>query len=183
MTQRLLSVIFLLAAIVVFMFWIQPLWDEVGQLQIERDAYLNSISNFRQFRETRDGLLSKYNAIPAQDLDNLRKMIPSTPDSGKIIVQFEDMSAKHGLLLRNINVARQEKARARTIGTAQTPYEIIPVTFVMSGSYRSFRSFLMDVEKSLRIVDVGLISFSAGNLDSYEFSITAQVYWNKLDEK
>lgn len=167
----------------IFMFWIQPSWDGIKERQIERDAYLNSISNFRQFRETRDGLLDKYNSIPASDLDNLRTMIPSTPESGKIIVQFEELSAKHGLLLRNINVARKEKSQARTIGQQQTPYEMIPLTFVVSGSYGSFRSFLTDLEKSLRIVDVNLIGFSAGNLDSYEFSINAQVYWNKLDEE
>ena len=47
------------------------------------------------------------------------------------------------------------------------------------GPYKSFISFLGNLEKNLRLIEIERITFIAGDADSYEYNITANTYWKK----
>ena len=49
--------------------------------------------------------------------------------------------------------------------------EHLDIHFTVSGTYESLKLFLTDLGRSLRIVDITDLSFSAQDLDLYEFSI------------
>lgn len=176
--NQLIAIILLIAALAIFIFWIQPLWKEVGVLKLERVAFEETLKRFSELREARDDLLSKYNSVSQDDMVRLRRMLPTTPDGGGIIVELEALGRKHGLLLKQVGIAQVGKAIGTTITTKKKGHEIVQVNFSLSGSYGSFRTFLKDIERSLRIIDITSISFVAGSVDSYEFLIQARSYFS-----
>ena len=61
----------------------------------------------------------------------------------------------------------------------QQGHELIGLSFSVAGTYTNLRAFLADLERSLRIVDVRALSFTAGDKDSNEYSIELDTYWFK----
>ncbi len=55
--------------------------------------------------------------------------------------------------------------------------EHIDIKFVLNGSYEAFKLFLADLGKSLRVVDVTDLAFSAKDNSLYDFSIGVRTYW------
>lgn len=179
MSQRLLALILFVASLGIFIFWVQPQWRDIGALQKQRESFETTLARFREFRKIRDDLLSKYNAISKEDAARLRRMLPATTEGGSIIVQLENMSRQHGLLLKRVNVAEKKPQTGTVIQVGTKPYEVVPIDFSVSGPYESFRAFLEELETSLRLIDVSAVSFVAGQENSYEFTLQAQAYWLK----
>jgi hypothetical protein len=91
---------------------------------------------------------------------------------------FEETVKAHGLLLKKIDVkeSKQTAGSSAVLGTVSAPYKTIDLTLLVSGSYASILALFSDLDKSLRLMDVENITFSAATADSYEFSITARTY-------
>ena len=51
------------------------------------------------------------------------------------------------------------------------------------GSYESFRSFVEELEKSLRLIDVRSVEINPVGQDSYSFSVEAVSYWRRIGDK
>lgn len=185
MTRIFIIIIFLIAAIAIFTMWTRPLWDEIIVLRNEKNAAEKAVGRLYDLRQTRDNLLSEYNTISRDDIGRLNGFLPLSAERGKLLVELENVAKTHSVVLRKIDIAAvQESTGARaTIAGAKPktkePFEEMPFTILVSGSYDSFRSFLSDLEKSLRLVDVNEISFNASERGTYDYSIKAHAYWLK----
>lgn len=168
------SLILLGAAFVMIFFWARFLWQDIQDLQQEKAAFASIITRITELRKARDDLLQTYNAIPQTDIERIKKSLPDTISAGSLIVEMSNLTRANGLLLRSIDVLPGGEERG--VIRAARPYESIDLSLKVSGPYRSFRSFLENLEKSLRLVDVTAISFVAGESDSYEFSLKAKTY-------
>ena len=69
------------------------------------------------------------------------------------------------------------------MGTADMPveslesqYSTLTIGFSVTGTYDDFRAFLADVERSLVLMEVTDISFSASEGDTIPFSVTVRLY-------
>ena len=51
--------------------------------------------------------------------------------------------------------------------------------FNIVASYDSFRSFINDLQESLRIVDISNVSFEATESGYYDYEVTIKTYWIK----
>lgn len=171
--------LFLITAVALFLKYTKPYYDEIKFLKEEKASLSEALINSRELQSLRDDLLAQYNGISQGDVDRLNKILPSKVRSDDIIVLFEDRAKAHGFLLKRIDV---REAAARTtdpnapLGAPLPPYNVIDISFSASGSYVSFLSLLADFEKSLQLIDVNNISFSAAESDVYEFSVNAAMY-------
>lgn len=166
--RLIISIILVLAAVAVLFFWGRVWWQDVQALQAERDAFESVIGRINQLRKTRDGLLLSYNTIPAQDLQKIKNLIPSAANSGPLVVQFANLTNQSGLLLKNVNLSEPE-----------TKSGVLMATLSVSGSYENFTGFLASLEKSLRLIDLSKLSFSAGRDNFYDFSLELKTYTQK----
>jgi hypothetical protein len=66
-----------------------------------------------------------------------------------------------------------------TIGPDTRSFGIATLGFSVTASYKTFKNFLGDLERSLRIIDVKTLSFSAGDKDQYEYNLEINSYWLK----
>lgn len=156
----------------------------VGELRRSHERYDEALLKVREIEEVRKGLLQVYSAIPAENLERLETLLPDHIDSVRFIIDISAIAAGHGLLLKNVSLeggdasagGRGGTEAGGTIGPKQTLYQPSGVKFTVSGSYDNFRSFLNDLEQSLRLADATAISFTAADYETYDFSVTVDTY-------
>lgn len=173
-----ISFLFLATAVTLFFIKTQPNLNDIKTLQLEKQEFGDALASSRELQTLRDKLLSQYNAISQDDRDRLNKLLPLQIDSSNLIVMFEEIVKAHGLLLKKVDVkeSKQPAGSPTVLGAVSSPYKTINLTLSVSGPYASILALFSDLDKSLRLVDVENISFSAATTDTYEFSITARTY-------
>jgi|SRR3989344_2254953 len=164
--RAIISIILIAAAVSVLFFWGRVLWQDVQKLSAEKASFESVISRMNQLRKTRDGLVQVYNTIPGKDLEKIKDLIPVTANTGTLVVELSNLSNESGLLLKNVNTRGNDDG-------------VLAVAFSVSGSYENFTGFLEKLEKSLRLIDVSRISFSAGKDNFYDFALEAATYLQK----
>lgn len=178
MSRTITSIIFLATAAAVFFTWTKPYFEETKTLESQKASLEEILSNSRQIQELRDNLLAQYNDIPQDNLERLNKMLPDHPDSIKFIIELNNVLNNNGMLLKNIDVNDAKSEEKPDFGQEQS-IETMEFTIKTTGSYGSFYSFLKDLERDLRLVNINSLNFVSSETDSYEFNITGSAYWKK----
>jgi Tfp pilus assembly protein PilO len=186
MTKSLITILFIIAAVVLFWFWTKPNLDAIDKLRAETTAVNKALEDATELQKLRDRLLEDYNLISQDDLLRLSKFLPRDPEVPKLTVELENISKTTGVVIKNFNATRVvENTRAPlTVGGVESlpvapKAEQIFLDVAVSAAYDGFVAFLEELQKSLRLMDVHLISFSAGEKNFYEFNIKATTYWLK----
>ncbi|HEY4510547.1 MAG TPA: type 4a pilus biogenesis protein PilO [Candidatus Paceibacterota bacterium] len=180
------SVILIIAGGLLFYSLTVPALNEVKAVKVEIADYNEALQDSKSIQAKRDELLTSYNSISPADREKLDKFLPSSVSSIKFIVEVEDIVRRRGLLLKSIDIVepkRSVETNAPAASESQEenffPYGSIPVSITLSGSYSSFLSFLGDISKDLRLVDINNLVFTSGEKDSYEFNLKATTYYQK----
>ena len=167
----------LVIAVIVFAVWIRPQLTATNVLRGERLTLETTLTRFRELREARDRLLSRYNTILRQDLERLETLLPKTPATGGIITQLDRLASSHALLLKSVDVKETQQQATSPITRSRGRARQLTINTNLVGSYQSFRAFLQDLERSLRLMDVESLSFSSGGENVYQFTLRASAYW------
>ena len=65
--------------------------------------------------QLKQSLLSRFNAFKTEDLDRLRKLLPDHVDNVRLILDLDNLAARHGMALQNVVIsepASESGARA-----------------------------------------------------------------------
>lgn len=194
--KNIIASLLIISAGGLFYVYARPTYEEIKALRIEKAEYDEALANSQKVQETRDELLEKYNTdFSPTDLERLEKLLPNRVDNIRLIIEIDGIAARYGMILKNVQVS----ALADTSGQTGFPNQALPeavspaygtaeFSFEVSGSYETYRSFLKDLEHSLRILDIRGISFTAVNNDSdektgktgfdkYDFKTAIETYW------
>lgn len=181
--KSLVSILLILGGIALIFWAGNPLWKEIQILRVERSGISATLSELQNLQDIRDNLLSTYNSISKPDLDKLNQVIPQSTDIGNILISLEKIAQDRGIRLRKAEFKADQEDDIKTIQASNPMFNIIDISFVVSASYDSFKSFLDALEKNSRILDVTNISFSVGQTNLYEFTVQADAYYGKLVNK
>ena len=179
MFKNILAIIFIAAAVGIFVSFARPVWEDASKLGDEKATLENVQAEFQRLRKVRDDLMAKYNSIPPEDLGKLTELLPPAPASGALLVNLENLTKLSGILLKRLDVKEKQAVFAGLAAPPPGPYEELPFEITVSGSYEGFRAFLSSLEQNLRLLDVEEISFTASEAATYEFVIRASAYWQK----
>lgn len=180
MSKGIISIILLIIAIGTFFLLTKPLYGEINGIREQKNSFEKALSDTKQIQETRDKLLSQYNTISQENLEGIDKILPSQPGSMKFILETESIAQKNGMALKKIDIKEGEKTTEQVdFGATAKLWETILFSAKLSGSYKSFYSFIKDVEKSFRLTDIKAVDFSSGEIDFYEFVVDGSFYWKK----
>lgn len=169
-------------------------------IQKTNDGYITALANADELIKERDQVLRNYNAIPQEDRDRLDKMVPSTVDNIRLIIDIGTLAVKHGFQVKNIkavtntpqntpgvvapavsSAAAPASAADATLQGINPQLDTVTVTFEASAPIAQFESFLNDLESSLRIVDVNKMELavdeSATGGNNYNYSVGLTTYW------
>lgn len=184
MGRSLFAIILIIASILGFVLFVSPQYQDIIAMRAESTQLNEVLNNSRTLQEKRDQLLKQYNNFSPANIDRLEKMVPNNADNVKLILELQTLASRYGLELRTAALSADEEA-ARTQRTqvqiATRDYGTISLDLVIRGPYDGFVSFLSDIEKSLRIIDVESLSFrsDANNPSVYQFNVSFNTYWLK----
>jgi Tfp pilus assembly protein PilO len=193
----------IIASVGVFIALIIPQYDNMKTVRANVAAYQNDLQVANQLQISRQALIAQYNGISKTDLDNITTLLPDNVDDIRLIIQLDALATKNGLSsLRDVNYD-PDQAADQTAGsttataapdpttdpaTSNSPYGQFNLSFDTSGQYSNYLSFLSDVEKNLRLVDITNVAFISADptttgvanvASGLTYKITLTTYWLK----
>lgn len=188
--SNLISIVLIIASAGIFFSYVSPTYGaltnkaelkerSIRELKEERGRYIDALNKTKEIEQARTGLLKRYNHIPIEDRDRLEKLLPDHIDSVRLIIDINNIASQYEMSLKNISLTQSGSEAAEvhslTIGPKEERFKATELQFGVTGSYEDFRSFVRDLEQSLRLVDIEAISFSAP-ADVYDYAVTILTY-------
>ncbi|OGF83195.1 hypothetical protein A3B18_00595 [Candidatus Giovannonibacteria bacterium RIFCSPLOWO2_01_FULL_46_13] len=181
--KNILGILFIVIGVAIGFFWAYPLWQEVGEVKIEKASTEATLARMQELNRKRDEILAKYNSISPEDMAKLEEFFPRKPDSAVWLLNLERLATRNGLLLKSISMTEEVKSESgeNQVVPGTENFETFPFEISVSGNYASFIAFLEAAEKSRRLIDVDSLMFDSGEgtKDLYEFTLNAHTYWKK----
>lgn len=177
--NRFVTPILLIAAgIALFFMFTDETYSEVKALRQETARYDEVLTKSRELVSLRDTLLDEYNRLDQSRIERVEKLLPNNVDNVRLILEINSIAERYGMLVKDISISTGDNVEGQTVGeSASKNYETISLDFLVSASYRDFNNFLIDLENSLRIVEIERIEFVSSDLDFYEYSIRIKTFW------
>jgi hypothetical protein len=172
--------ILLILAVGIFFGFTRPILDDIALTNKDIASYDEALGNAKKFISVRDGLLAKYNQLPAEGLARLDKLLPDTIDNVRLIIDINGIAKNDGLTLKGLQVTGgPSSGQAAQKTTGGRAYDSVMVGFSTSSDFQTFRKFISDLEHSLRLVDLADLSLSANDKGLYDFNVQLRTYWLK----
>lgn len=173
-------VLFVLISAALFWGFIDPTYARIKDLRAEEDSYNQALNRSKELLNVRDQLIARFNAFPQTSLARLEKLVPDHVDNVRLILDLDAIAVKYGMRVKNVNISSDTtRADRGALGNGDTPYESVVLSFAVSGTYDTFRQFLADLERSLRLVDVVGVSFTTNEVGIYNYTVSIKTYWLK----
>ena len=151
----------------------------IVELQEEDANYQEALNNDRAIREQRQKLQDKKGTFSLSDLEKLNKLLPDNIDNIKLIIEMNNIAKKHNLVLKGAKLDTSLTTDSPKLGADNNKYGTIGISFSVTSSYEKFQSFLQDLEKSLRLVEITDLAVAGNNTDTFDFSVGLKTYWLK----
>jgi len=189
MIKNLLSIAGLAVAGGIFFLYTQPAYDNVQVLKGRIAQYDQALDKAAELQQLKQSLLSRFNAFRPEDLDRLQKLLPDHVDNVRLILDLDNLAARHDMALQNVVISEPASESGGTtvigsIGAGHRRFDSLTLKFTTRGSYEDFSAFLSDLEASLRIVNVVSLSLTRESTNAtgsltYRYDITIRTYWLK----
>jgi Tfp pilus assembly protein PilO len=155
--------------------------------------YGSAIQSAVDLIRIRDKVQNDYKNLGTGDQDRLDKMIPSSVDNIRLVIDLNNIALQHGFSLKGIKAATAPSVVTQTSsvplassgGPSRVASTVIPapildtvaVSFSVSAPYQQFISFLQDLEGNLRIMDVSRLSVTSTENGIYTWNVEIKTYW------
>ncbi len=174
-------------AVALFFFYTKPAYDSAQVLQDENESYDLALQKAAELQRLKASLLARYNSFNPQDIERLHKLLPDHVDNVRLVLDLDNLSAKHGIAVQNVTVSRPSGGETSqgesVIGPSREQFDSVTLSFGTVATYESFQALLLDLESSLRVVDVLDLAISTdssgaeGAEPMYRFEISLRTYW------
>ena len=178
--KTLFSLIIMAAAIGIFMFFTNDHFQNIKTLRTQAAEYDRALTQSKALLAQRDTLKQKYDSISQDNLDKIKKLAPDSVDNVRLIIDINGIATRRGMTIRGVKIQSGGSSTSKqgSLGPDNNPYGSIVLSFSVTAPYDVFKSFLKDLERSLRIVDVQTLAFTASDkTDVYDYSVTLKTYW------
>jgi len=189
MNRNITATILFVLALAIYFTYTSGVWTDANAVKAVNDQYTGAIASAQKLISVRDTVLKEYNNISADDQANLDKMLPSTVDNIRLIIDLNNVALQHGFSLKNITAAATADKSATggnsgvnssnnsNSGISAPSLDTVAVSFSVSAPYQQFISFMQDLEANLRIMDITHLTVSANDTGTYDFSVQLNTYW------
>lgn len=183
MTKLILPIALAVVGIALFATYTHPAYQSAKALAAQAAAYDDALNKAQDLRERRDELLSKYNTFSVEDRQRLVRGLPDNVDNIRLIIDINNIAARHNLSLKNVELGEVSDSRAvrndLMVGASGDAVGSVELSFTVGAAYEDFLAFLQDLERSLRLVEVESIGFSAPEQGGgrSDYTLTIRTYW------
>jgi len=180
--RSLIPFILVVAAIGLFVGYTNRAFQATKMVNAQVQAYDAALTTSTELRARREQLLRERDTLSPESIQKLERMLPDTVDNIRLIIDINNIAARHSLTLKNVslgNVSSASGARsAVAVGASGDPVGSIELGFGVTASYDKFMAFMLDLEHSLRLIDIEKVSFkNSGPTDVTDYTLTIRTYW------
>ncbi len=181
MTRLLAITVLFLGALAIFFVPARSAFDSTAPEKAKIADLQSALDNAEKIDAEREKLQAKYTSFTKDDIDKLNKLLPSTVDSVRLVIDINTIASRQGLVLTNVTILPRQNVSAGTavVGPVSDLFEAIQVDFTVTGDYPSFKNFLNDLAHSVRILDVEKIAFASTKEGQYSYTLSIKTYWLK----
>lgn len=154
-------------------------------LKAQAVSVQTAIDNYTKYEAHKSELESKRNSLDEASLKKLDTLLPSNVNNMHLVIDINSIAKDHGLFLKNIKFNQVENTSENSEST-KSDLGYFEAQFSTEGKYSDFVSFIADLERNERLVDIQSVSFlspdvisSSKNipLDYYKYEIKLRAYW------
>lgn len=147
----------------------------------EKQKYENSLEMINSIESKKNKLLAEFDKISEQDKKNIETILPSSLDFVKLISQIDRVAANYGIIIDKITSKEVSSSVGNSVATAQPQkiYNSSIIGFSFTAPYDKFSSFMNDLEKSLRILDIKSIKLETQEKGLNLYQVEFETYWLK----
>ncbi|MCF7815726.1 MAG: hypothetical protein K9M10_03330 [Candidatus Pacebacteria bacterium] len=185
MSRTLTPFLSIIIAILLFLFFTQPNYEEVKNLQKETEEYVSATEKYNNFNTRIEELLTRKDSIKESQKKMLDLLVPKSIDDTRTLVDLKVLAEKNGLLFGNVSIEGGDiqlqakstsgnKAKVSTTGSKELVTS--DISFEVIGFYPQFKDFLRDIESSLTIMEVVDITFTSNESRFQQFSVKIRTY-------
>ena len=186
--RTLTPIISVVISITIFFAFAKPLFTDVRMLQETNRRIQNQITKKNDLENTVSKLLAIKNAHNPADIERLNALVPESIDEVKVLTDLDALARALKLLLVNVSISKSVSSQVAGKGdtvsakTAQAStgsdfnFVTTDISFGIIGTYEQFKAFLGDLERSLVLMEVTHISFSAGEGILQQYELTVRTY-------
>jgi len=141
------------------------------------------LDNLKEIRE-------EYQQIQ-DDIEKVNMVLPQGEKISELLTQLEAMTLDAGLFCESIKpifteeeISSVAKAQEQKKGEIKSPtsYKPLGISLELSGNYESFKKYLYNIEKNIRIIDVTSISIKKpsseeGGENLFDFALELKTYY------
>lgn len=169
-----------------------PLYEDLQRARSENQEFDRVLGEVSDLLSTQESLISRYQNIPDSDREAIDTVMADENDNVRLIYDIEQLASQKGLFVIKVssellqdsnnqnnqqnfdNVEEQhggfDTGRSREKNT-------MTIEMTLDGEYDSFVSFISDLEKSLRIIDVKSVEFTpSSDRTAYSYEIVLHSY-------
>lgn len=194
MTRLIAPIIVLFLIIALFWGGIRPLiyspaeasWPGILALRAERDSLNEALERADALTALEEQLNERFGALTPDDLAKLDTFLPDDLDPIDVVVDIATIAKQNGLTVDNIKVETPQTGRRTGVEAISTSTIVLGALGTesfnakVSGTYGQFQRFISDLARSLRVVDLTALSFTASDdKDVYQYTIDFKTYWLK----
>jgi hypothetical protein len=193
MNRNITALILLVLAVGIYFTYTSGQIAVLNSIQAQNSQYLSAIDNAKKLINLRDSVLNQYNAISDLDKTRLDKIVPDNIDNIRLTIDISGIAARHGITATGITTSADAKSSAGATSpnpalnstnpglstSASGNLSTVTVSFGVTTTYANFISFLQDLERSLRVLDVTGITLSSSANGIYTYGVTMNTYWLK----
>lgn len=181
MRQFTIPIVLVALSIGLFAIYTNPTYQADKKILVNVRAYNDSLDKSQELRRVRDEKIAAFNTFQPQDKDRLNSILPDNVDNIHLIIDINNIAARHGLSLKNVSLGTiSDSASSRNalaVGASGSAVGSVNLGFTVSSSYENMLAFINDLEHSLRIMDIEQITFTAGEKDLSDYSFSVRTYW------
>jgi len=175
------SITLIIVSIGIFFFAIDPQYKSLQELNKVKAENEKMMVKAEELRAKRTVLETRYNNISEEDREKLNKVMPETVDNVRLILDIDRIASRYGIVLRGITVSGNFDTadnKNKIVDKTDVKQGVISLGFSLNAPYDVFKSFMIDLEKSLRVVDVTDMTISANDQSNvYDYSVKLNTYW------
>lgn len=153
MNKILLTAINFLIAIGVLFVLVLPKNKALHELNSQIEVKKIEIQTQENYFKNLQDLSKKLAAFP-DEVSKINSALPSTPSLYSLIYFLQKTSSASGLIIKQIDFGEISKLKENS------NIKSIPISLGVMGSYQSLKNFLLDIEKSARIIEIDNLSFT-----------------------
>lgn len=180
------SIALILVSVGLFFLIGKPALSDVDLLKAEKEKYNAAIAQINVLESKKDELLAKMNNIPVEDREKMQTFLPAREETVRLITDIDGIASKHGISVTSASLGTPKTSSSRSIAEVSDgkAYNSRMIDITFSSNYDDLIDFVIDLEKSLRIIDIRSISFTTGSTARAasgvnEYKISMEVYWLK----